>query len=116
GPRSAGIAGDTLPAVRAGQTLSQIAAQLARNSGYSLDQTMLALLRANPDAFIGGNINRLKQGAVLRTPQQDALAQVGAAEAEAMVREQAAQWRQARAPIPQPAEAGSAPAPAAAAT
>ncbi|WP_181106724.1 FimV/HubP family polar landmark protein [Xanthomonas arboricola] len=111
-------AGDALPAVRSGQTLSEIAAAVARSSGHSLDQTMLALLRTNPDAFIGGNINRLKQGAVLRTPQEDALAQVGAAEAAVMVREQAAQWRQARSAIPQPAEAGAAaatPTPAAAA-
>ncbi|MBB4707249.1 pilus assembly protein FimV [Xanthomonas arboricola] len=110
-------AGDALPAVRSGQTLSEIAAAVARSSGHSLDQTMLALLRTNPDAFIGGNINRLKQGAVLRTPQEDALAQVGAAEAAVMVREQAAQWRQARSAMPQPAEAGAAaatPAPAAA--
>ncbi|MFT4246481.1 MAG: FimV/HubP family polar landmark protein, partial [Pseudomonas sp.] len=100
--------GEDLAPVRQGQTLSQIAVPLARGSGHSLDQVMLALLRANPDAFIGGNINRLKQGAVLRTPRQDELAQIGAAEATAMVREQAAQWRQARAPIPQPAEAGAA--------
>ncbi|CAD1793493.1 ferrous iron transporter B [Xanthomonas euroxanthea] len=110
-------AGDALPAVRSGQTLSEIAAAVARSNGHSLDQTMLALLRTNPDAFIDGNINRLKQGAVLRTPQEDALAQVGAAEAAVMVREQAAQWRQARAAVPQPAEAGAAaatPSPAAA--
>ncbi len=105
---SAAQAGDALPAVRAGQTLSEIAAGVARSSGHSLDQTMLALLRTNPDAFINGNINRLKQGAVLRTPQEDALAQVGAAEAAVMVREQAAQWRQARSAVPQPAEAGTA--------
>ncbi|MGL6797120.1 ferrous iron transporter B [Xanthomonas hortorum pv. gardneri] len=103
---AAAQAGDALPAVRSGQTLSEIAA-VARSSGHSLDQTMLALLRTNPDAFIGGNINRLKQGAVLRTPQEEALAQVGAAEAAVMVREQAAQWRQARSAIPQPAEAGA---------
>jgi len=114
--------GDELK-VRSGQTLSGIAAQLAGEGGQSLDQTMIALLRANPEAFIGGNINRLKAGAVLRTPAQDELARVGAAEARAMVREQAAQWRQARAPVPQPAEAGAAatpvagnPAPAAGAT
>ncbi|MFA1719679.1 FimV/HubP family polar landmark protein [Xanthomonas campestris] len=107
---STSAAGDQLPAVRPGQTLSEIAAGVARSSGHSLDQTMLALLRTNPDAFINGNINRLKQGAVLRTPQQDALAEVGAAEAAALVREQATQWRQARAPMPQPAEAGTTPA------
>lgn len=103
--------GDLLT-VRSGQTLSGIAAQLAGDDA-SLDQTMVALLRANPDAFIGGNINRLKAGAVLRTPAQEELARVGAAEARAMVREQAAQWRQARAAIPQPAEAGAAASPAA---
>jgi len=103
--------GDELK-VRSGQTLSGIAAQLA-GDGQTLDQTMVALLRANPEAFIGGNINRLKAGAVLRTPAQDELARVGAAEARAMVREQAAQWRQARAPVPQPAEAGAAATPVA---
>lgn len=101
--------GENLAPVKRGQTLSHIAVQLARGNGHSLDQTMLALLRANPDAFIGGNINRLKQGAVLRTPLQDELTQLDAAEARAIVREQVAQWRQARAPIPQPAEAGATP-------
>jgi pilus assembly protein FimV len=115
-PRPAAVAppalnpGDSLT-VRNGQTLSGIAARLASGSAGSLDQTMIALLRANPDAFIGGNINRLKAGAVLRTPEQEELSRVGAAEATAMVREQATQWRQARAPMPQPAEAGAASAP-----
>ncbi|WP_199275910.1 FimV family protein [Xylella fastidiosa] len=94
--------------VQRGQTLSQLASQLARQSGRTLDQTMLAMLRTNPSAFIGSNINLLKQGAVLRTPTQEALSELGAAEAKAMVREQAAQWRQARASIPQPAESGAA--------
>ncbi|MET1162463.1 MAG: FimV/HubP family polar landmark protein [Pseudoxanthomonas sp.] len=89
--------------VRRGQTLSQIARDLGQ--GYNLDQTMLALLRANPEAFINGNINRLKQGAVLRMPQSAELAQLGEAEAAALVRDQMAEWRQARRPIPQPVEA-----------
>lgn len=88
--------------VQRGQTLSQIARDLGQ--GYSLDQTMLALLRANPEAFINGNINRLKQGAVLRVPQSAELAQLGEAEAAALVRDQMAEWRQARRPIPQPVE------------
>ena len=66
---------------------------------------MLALLRANPEAFINGNINRLKQGAVLRVPQPAELAQLGESEAAALVRDQMAEWRQARRPIPQPVEA-----------
>ena len=93
--------------VQRGQTLSQIARDLGQ--GYNLDQTMLALLRANPEAFINGNINRLKQGAVLRIPQSAELAQLGEAEAAALVRDQMAEWRQARRPIPQPVETTPAP-------
>ena len=104
-----------LAPVQRGQTLSQIARELSRESGVSLNQTMVALMRANPEAFIRGNINLLKQGAVLRTPAQEELARVDASEARAIVRDQAAQWRQARAPIPQPAVADAAQAPAKAA-
>jgi pilus assembly protein FimV len=103
--------------VQRGHTLSQIARDLGQ--GYSLDQTMLALLRANPEAFINGNINRLKQGAVLRVPQSEEQARLGESEAAALVREQMAEWRQARRPIPQPVESvatTTAPAPARAAT
>ena len=45
-------------------TLWEIAAK-ARNGG-SVQQTMLAIQALNPDAFIDGNINRLKTGQVLR--------------------------------------------------
>ncbi|MGO4782051.1 FimV/HubP family polar landmark protein, partial [Lysobacter sp. 2RAB21] len=48
--------------VERGQTLSGIAAGMAGE--HTLNQTMIALLRANPEAFIGGNINRLRAGAV----------------------------------------------------
>lgn len=95
-----------LEPVRRGQNLSQIARQLG--SGHSLDQTMLALLRANPDAFINGNIHRLREGAVLRVPREDELAQLDRAAATAMVREQTAQWRQTRRPTLQPADTGQA--------
>lgn len=87
--------------VRRGQTLSEIASAVARGNQVSRDRAMIALLRANPEAFIRGNVNLLKQGAVLRMPGSDALAAVDAAEATTLVREHAAQWRQART-VPQP--------------
>ncbi|MBA0447060.1 FimV/HubP family polar landmark protein [Stenotrophomonas maltophilia] len=90
--------------VQRGQTLSQIASAVARGNQVSRDRAMIALLRANPEAFIRGNVNLLKQGAVLRMPGSDALAAVDAAEATALVSEHAAQWRQART-VPQPAGA-----------
>lgn len=95
--------GDMLGTVRRGQTLSQIARDLG--AGASLDQTMLALLRANPDAFINGNINLLKQGAVLRMPASAELTQLSRAEATALVGQQMAEWRQARRPVAQPVAA-----------
>ena len=95
--------GDTLAPVRRGQSLSQIAAPLAREQGYTLDQAMVALLRANPEAFINGNLNLLKQGAVLRVPESAQAQTILEGEAAALVRSQIAEWRSARAPIPQPA-------------
>ncbi len=89
--------------VRQGQTLSQIARRLGQGDA-TLDQTMLALLHANPEAFVGGNINRLRAGAVLRVPGQDERTNRTASEASALVREQVTQWRQAGKPVMQPAE------------
>ena len=89
--------GDTLAPVRRGQSLSQIAAPLAREQGYTLDQAMVALLRANPDAFINGNVNLLKQGAVLRVPETAEAQTILESEAAALVRSQIAEWRRARA-------------------
>lgn len=103
-PGATSAAGDI--AVRQGQTLSQIAQSLASNQQISRERAMIALLRANPEAFIRGNINLLKQGAVLRVPDAASLAAVDGSEAAAMVREHAAQWRQSRT-IPQPAAVDS---------
>jgi len=100
--------------VQQGQTLSQIAGALARGNQISRDRAMIALLRANPEAFIRGNVNLLKQGAVLRVPGADSLAAIDGSEAAALVREHAAQWRQART-VPQPAGAPAQATPATAA-
>lgn len=92
-------------AVKRGDTLSEIAGRM-QGEGFTLDQAMIALLRANPDAFIGGNINRLKAGAVLDVPAGDALASVDASQARRLVASQVQQWRDARRAVPQPALEG----------
>lgn len=88
--------------VERGQTLSGIA--VGMTAGHTLNQTMIALLRANPEAFIGGNINRLRQGAVLRLPPSNELAAIDTRQANELVRQQIQQWRQgiASPPVPQP--------------
>src|SRR5690606_36814217 len=71
--------------------------------GHSLDQVMLALLRANPDGVIKGNINQVKAGAVLRIPDGSELSEYSAREARAIVHEQIGQWREMRQASEQPA-------------
>ena len=89
--------------VRGGDTLSAIATRVG--GAGTLDQTMIALLRANPDAFIDGNINRLKAGAVLRMPGGDAMTELDAQQARAIVHTQIQEWRASRRAAPQPADA-----------
>jgi pilus assembly protein FimV len=75
-----------------GDTLTKIARSLRANSPGDVDQTMIAVYRANPDAF-GGNINILKQGSVLRVPGADDIAALNQAEAISEVHRQMNSWR-----------------------
>ncbi|HVI26805.1 MAG TPA: FimV/HubP family polar landmark protein [Xanthomonadaceae bacterium] len=103
--RSAPAAAKDRYEVRQGDTLYRIAAGLRAERGDGLDQAMIALLRANPRAFIGGNINRLKAGAVLRMPSAEQVASLDAAQAAAIVHEQIAGWRAERRALQQPVAA-----------
>jgi pilus assembly protein FimV len=95
-PAEAGSeAGGAMPAtvtVAKGDTLTKIAHSLHAESRADLDQTMIALYRANPAAF-GGNINVLRQGAVLRVPGGDDIAALNQKEAIGEVHRQMDAWR-----------------------
>ena len=54
--------------VQTGDTLFQIAEQTRPDSNVSVQQMMIALQRANEDAFVNNNINRIITGRVLRIP------------------------------------------------
>ncbi len=62
-------------------TLWAIASAVKPNSSVSNQQVMLAIQDLNPDAFIGGNINRLKRGQVLRIPTLEQVQQRSRAQA-----------------------------------
>lgn len=112
---SAPSPGDAWGPVQSGETLWRIA-ERTRRDDVSINRQMIALLRANPEAFIGGNINQLRRGAILRLPGFDEVQTLSAAEANALVREHMASWQATRTPVPTPAEpapAQAAPAPAA---
>ncbi|MBK6867847.1 MAG: hypothetical protein IPG98_07975 [Burkholderiales bacterium] len=74
--RDTAIAGaDAKVRVRRGDTAYRIASNHAPE-GVSLDQMLVALLRANPGAFIQGNVNRMKAGAVLTIPSAEQVSTV----------------------------------------
>lgn len=76
--------------VRQNDTLWEIAAQSRPGSRVSVQQTMIAIQRLNPSAFINGNINRLKAGYVLRLPTEAEIGDISGGDA---IREVAAQNR-----------------------
>nr|WP_308624246.1 FimV/HubP family polar landmark protein [Massilia rubra] len=76
-PRRAGggagkNAGESDYQVKRGDTLGKIAAQI-KPADISLDMMLVALYRANPDAFAGNNMNRLKSGQILSVPEAAAI-------------------------------------------
>ncbi len=73
--------------VRAGDSLSRIAGR-TQKSGVSLDQMLVALYQANPQAFINSNMNRLKSGVVLAVPTPETAKATSAAEAKQIIRAQ----------------------------
>lgn len=64
-------AGGKQVVVQPGDTASAIASR-NRPASVSLDQMLAAMLRSNPNAFVGGNINIIKSGAVLDIPGDEA--------------------------------------------
>ena len=70
--------------VKSGDTAGRIAAAHLP-AEVSLDQMLVAMLRANPDAFINGNVNRLRSGKVLSLPGAEDAQQTQPEEAREMV-------------------------------
>ncbi len=77
-----------------GDTLTKIVLSLEHGNAdpAQVDQTMIALYRANPEAF-GGNINVLREGAVLRVPGADQIASLNQRSAMSEVHRQIDAWR-----------------------
>jgi len=76
---------------KSGDNLSKIAKEM-QLEGYSLDQMLVALYRANPQAFDGDNMNRLKVGQIIKAPTYDDLSEVTPQEAAKEIRVQTSDW------------------------
>lgn len=74
-PSSALSAAAPVRRVRPGETLYRIALE-AKPAHIQVEQMLLALYRRNPEAFLGGNLNRLRAGAVLQMPDEATLSEM----------------------------------------
>ena len=84
-PAAAPVASDgSTYEVARGDTLYGIAGSIAGGDRQAIQRTMIALFRANPEAF-NGNINQLRAGAILRVPSSDEIAGISTAEAASEV-------------------------------
>ena len=88
--------------VRRGDTLFAVARK-AKHDGVSRNQMILAIWRANQNAFPGGNINLLEVGTVLAIPPRETVAAIDPAEADRTVREMLAKASGAQVAAAKPA-------------
>ncbi len=79
--------------VQQNDTMGKIAARLRPAGDISVEQTMLAIQRANPQAFIRDNVNLVKAGYILRVPSADEMRSLSASEASQEVLAQTQAWR-----------------------
>ena len=87
--------------VKAGETLTEIASKLVANfDEASLDQALISLYRANPQAFAGGSIHRLMAGAELKMPSQAMVKSVPKQEAKEIAQSADAAYRSGKGDLP----------------
>jgi FimV-like protein len=82
--------------VKSGDTLSGIAKNIALPPEASFNQVLVALFRANREAFSGNNMHQLKAGLVLRIPDSSEINTIPIAEADQEVSMHTAEWRKKR--------------------
>ena len=82
--------------VRASDTLWAIAVRFRSDDSVSVQRMMLALLEANPEAFVIRNVNALNAGATLRIPTRDEFGPDDRSAVIAEVRRQHSAWKQYR--------------------
>jgi pilus assembly protein FimV len=85
--------------IKRDETLWEIA-QAGKPEGTSVHQAMLDIQRLNPEAFIDGNINRIKAGYIIYLPSAGDISSDDLAAALEEVRQQNDDWRAGRASEP----------------
>ncbi len=78
--------------VKRNESLWKIAERLKRDASVTTEQMVMALYRENPEAFLDGNVNNLKQGVTLKIPSPQAVSRLSSSQARRELREQYRSW------------------------
>jgi len=81
--------------IERGETLGKIARSVMPE-GVTLEQMLVALYRANQDAFIRQNLNLVRAGKILRVPDREEVESVSRGEAVTVYRTHVIVWREYR--------------------
>jgi pilus assembly protein FimV len=80
--------------IKKGDTAWSLADDMRPDRSVTVPQMMFAILKKNPEAFNRENVNGLKRGYILRMPDSSEIAAISKADAQAMMNEHWALWRQ----------------------
>lgn len=89
------LSNKTYGPVNRGDTLSSIASQVLP-AGVDLNQMLVALYRANREAFIANNMNLLRTGVILKVPEMNEVTAIDSSAARTEIKTQIADWRNYR--------------------
>ncbi len=88
------VSGGAYGPTRRNDTLWDIAAKLRPRKDISIEQMMIALYEANPDAFYKDNVNALMAGKKLKVPEINSILKISRKQAARIFRQQYQEWTQ----------------------
>jgi pilus assembly protein FimV len=80
--------------VQADDTMWSIALRSRPRSSISVQQMLVAIQELNPDAFIDGNVNLVREGTVLRLPSEEEVRRIRTRDALTEIADQNRAWRE----------------------
>ncbi|MDI1307868.1 MAG: hypothetical protein PSV17_00360 [Methylotenera sp.] len=93
--------------IKRGDTLSSVAKEV-QVEGVSLDQMLVGLYENNKEAFVKGNMNRLKVGQIIKVPSKEALTSIDSQQAKKIIKLHSVNWNTYRNALAGNVEASSA--------
>ncbi|KPV40433.1 hypothetical protein AN478_06470 [Thiohalorhabdus denitrificans] len=80
--------------VRPGDTLATVVQRVRQDASVPMESALVAVWKDNPEAFVDGNMNLLRRGAVLDLPGEERIRRISVEEAESLIAEQRREWEE----------------------